>query len=656
MKAHCFERLKLLLSVYVLVLMLLSCTSPENENKVPVVSPPTLTSKPIGIVTESSTSISDNNQESGLNVEPSEQIGDGVIFEPIWSPAGDTLIVTGSLGLWLYNPDSLSSPPRLLSQYRKPVAFSPEGQIVVSGNAEGLLSLWDSETGLSFATLQHQPDYRGFVVAFSPDGSTVVSANYGGPLRLWDAATGALKEEHPYSNIIALGFESDSSLLVALAREPNNLEVWDVDSNALVTSLSGHKSSVLNAAFSANSNLLLSTEGYGHTLIWNITTHQAIETLELTSVASLSDDSNLLAWTSMGHPEATDTLVNVKNLRTQAIIEFGFPRMAIKSLAFSPGEKDLAIVTSDTVLICNLSSHDCRKTEGNFLESIVSISVSGDGQRIAFSQEYPRSEQIQVWDITTGEQLNTWEAPSAVNPVFFERNGNNLFSADMGRIRLWDINTGEQITSYSGFNDIRSAVFNQDGTVLACGGTILVNDGAQNFIRFWDLEKRELVRPDIETMAGMASDLAFLTPKDDRLASVSLYQSTVQIWDIPRGRLITSLNASSEILSIDADPLGRYLAAGTQNSLLIWNIETGSLLQEIKTNSQVLDLEFSPQGTVLAYSADASISVLDLETFTPIQNLVGHQDIVTQLAFTPDGQHIFSGSADGTLCGWWLAS
>jgi WD40 repeat protein len=536
------------------------------------------------------------------------------------------------------------------------VVFSPDGDVVISGSISGELQLWNIETGESFASLQQERDYTEILVAFSPDGATVASANYTGNLNLWDTSSGDLQERYQFSNILAIGFEADGSLLAALAKEPNNLEIWDVNSNTLVANLLGHRSSVIEAVFSINSQLLLSTEAYEHTILWNIATEEPIEILDGTSVATLRRDNVALAWTSRNRFESEPIQIKVKNLSTQEILELEFsPTFLIKSLTLSPDRQELAIVASDSLVICQLSNGECQNTENNFLESILTISLSPDGRLLAFSQEFPQSKQVQIWNMVTNDIFNQWETPSSITTLLFESDG-NILEGDSGRLRIWDIYTGEQLTSYSGFDQLYSTVFNSEGTVLACSGSVLSNTNSKNILRFWDLENRELVVSDIETPYGVARDIAFLPSETQSIAAVSLYQTSIQLWDISHGYLITSFNAESEILSIDIDPLGQFLAAGTQDSLLIWSIESNSLVGEYRTESPVLDVKFSPQQSPLAYTVGKTIYLLNLEELVANQSLIGHTDLVTELVFSSDGQYLFSGSADGTVRQWQLAN
>src|SRR5262249_40058188 len=69
------------------------------------------------------------------------------------------------------------------------VAFSPDGQTVLTGSSDGTARLWNAATGKPVAQpLQHQKGVNA--VAFRPDGRAVLTGSWDRTARLWDAASG----------------------------------------------------------------------------------------------------------------------------------------------------------------------------------------------------------------------------------------------------------------------------------------------------------------------------------------------------------------------------------------------------------------------------------------------------------------------------------
>ena len=70
------------------------------------------------------------------------------------------------------------------------VAYSPDGQRIISGSNDNTIQIWDAATG--DAVTEPLIGHTGWVwsVAYSPDGRRIVSGSDDMTIRIWDAMTG----------------------------------------------------------------------------------------------------------------------------------------------------------------------------------------------------------------------------------------------------------------------------------------------------------------------------------------------------------------------------------------------------------------------------------------------------------------------------------
>jgi WD40 repeat protein len=94
------------------------------------------------------------------------------------------------------------------------VAFSPDGQLVVSASKDSTVRVWEVATGTCRSTLEGHSDYVT-AVAFSPDGKLVASASWDNTVRVWEVIKGTcrstLEGHSDYVNAVA--FSPDSQAL-----------------------------------------------------------------------------------------------------------------------------------------------------------------------------------------------------------------------------------------------------------------------------------------------------------------------------------------------------------------------------------------------------------------------------------------------------------
>ena len=136
------------------------------------------------------------------------------------------------------------------------VAFSRDGEYLVTGSTNGTVQVWDTRTGRQRGKLgTHTRPVRGLV--FSRDGRRLASASGDGVVKLWDwDATRLGDEQKPLRTFRArvptaamtFAFSPDGRRLV-VGGEENTVHIWDLQTEQ-VQVLRGHSGDVWATAFS----------------------------------------------------------------------------------------------------------------------------------------------------------------------------------------------------------------------------------------------------------------------------------------------------------------------------------------------------------------------------------------------------------------------
>jgi len=150
-----------------------------------------------------------------------------------------------------------------------PVAISPDGQSVATGNVHHTLSVIDSYTG---ETRYRSACHDGSVtaVAWSNDGSILATGGADARVYLYDGESGRMTGQITQirSQISALAFSPDGKYLAAAGTDLS-IRVFTLADGVLVKMMFGHTKSIESLAFHPNSWLFASASRDGTVGLWN---------------------------------------------------------------------------------------------------------------------------------------------------------------------------------------------------------------------------------------------------------------------------------------------------------------------------------------------------------------------------------------------------
>jgi len=525
------------------------------------------------------------------------------------------------------------------------VAFSPNGQILATGDTNGEISLWLVATGKKLANWQaHQNWIRS--IAFSPDGTILASGSKDKTIKLWNINNyQCLQTLKEHTDEVWSVVFSPKELKLASGSNDKTVKIWNLATKECLI-FQQHTQQVQSVAFNFDGTKLASGSEDKTIRIWDINTGKCERVLEkhtgrVWSVA-FHPDNLILASSS---DDQTIRIWDINNGKCLHILKGHSGR--IWSVTFSPSGNKLASGSGDeTVKIWNTATGDLLANLHDNHHRVRCVAFSPDETILVSGCD---TQTLKLWDTNTGKCLRTLRGyTSWVRAVSFSPDGQKLASGSNDKtVRLWDIHTGECLTTLRGHSSwVRTVSFSPDGQKLASGS----NDQT---IRLWDIARGKCLK----TLIGHKDWIWWVTfSPDGEILFSSSDDRTVKIWDANSGECLKTWQPlSSWIWSIALSPNGKILATGDDDyQVRLWDIHTGQCQHICIGHSlRVQAVAFSQDGKTLASgSDDGMVRLWDVNTGQFLQEFKGHSRAVRAIAYSYDDQLLASSSDDQTIKVW----
>jgi WD40 repeat protein len=300
-----------------------------------------------------------------------------------------------------------------------------------------------------------------------------------------------------------------------------------------------------------------------------------------------------------------------------------------------------------------------------------------------------RDDVVRLWNLDDMTLLHTLRKyPCITSNIAFQPDRHHLaVGYGNGAVLLWDVATGEvartlrdiqplppdksnRCTAEDG-NDIRKVLviaFSPDGTLVAISGlaqpTSIIDTVTGS------------LRHELQAPPSVVRNLTF-SPDRKLLASSGTTNVNIHVWNTDTGQLGRVLEApdgSNMVRAMLFADNGRQLLAGrsSDSTAETWSLSADMIVDHHTIlNMSSGNWDFAPQGDIVAAGgqgthgffshsglpfwggrADPTVYIGNLNPPGQTIALRGHQDYVTSLAFSTDGDLLVSGSEDGTVRLW----
>ena len=295
-------------------------------------------------------------------------------------------------------------------------------------------------------------------VAFSPNGNYILSGSRDKTVRLWESSTGEMVRVFSghTDTVTSVGFSHGKRVFSSsLDKTVRN---WDMFTAVPGQYMSGSRG-FASAAYSVDDCYMVISDNYCVRVIdfENFHRKDLRERIlgravgELFGQVLISPDSKYVATSAISDPAGDNGGIMLWELATGELARrFGFEhRKEVAALAFSPDSHYIASGSYDhTVKLWDVATGNELRSFLGHTRWVSSVAFSPDGLHIV-SGSWDKT--LKLWSVTTGKEIRSFSGHTGtVQSVAYSPDGRHVLSGSSDEtIRLWDVDSGKGIRLFS---------------------------------------------------------------------------------------------------------------------------------------------------------------------------------------------------------------
>ncbi len=621
------------------------------------------------------------------------RLGRGCLSDMAFSPDGQHFAVGTNIGLWLYEPSTLS-PIALWETdrgYIDNVTFSPDSQWIALHRYHEAIRVWDIRNKVCIAEMEltkAQDRWGLSKPVFSQDGERLVVFNereYNRKVQSWSPQTGALLSETEILSttyVYPTCFSPDLSLLAGTcyirdSRTAEFIAVWDIETGEQVAQLDWSEERWGRLRFSPCGRFLARGGQDGRIQVWNVESGKLEETYTKHEDAQMHPyyppEGGLIA--AVVFP--SQSKMEIQHLEKDEKVDTFESQGPIPFVRFSERGTHLAYTDNYEIKIWTKGRPTDQASptiQGPTKAVTVGSLVLTPDEKTIMATYWGRKAFL--WDVLNQSVRHPTEKelPDKTYKVYLSANG-KIFATgrdeDTPKVRTFGSSESIAVIPFPESELISTEVLAPTGHRFAAV------DRDRN-IHVWERPSSSNGRnrrgnwEKCAVLIGHLKAIRTLAFDSDgkRLASISI-DRTALLWDVDTGEQITEMDLSAPVgkrigrytdVGVAFSPLGDIIAGGHRGDIMLWDATDGKTVMTIpqpEESQRAIALCFSPCGEYLASGAwwqgglqKVPIRLWKVATGENIATFWGHTTDVQCFAFSQDGTLLISGGYDGVIYLW----
>lgn len=503
----------------------------------------------------------------------------------------------------------------------------------------------NSDNYFSFTPIKGLWNKNVVSAAFSPNGSNLVTTSRDGLMYIWDVESGRVIKQIE-ANVYLVSYDKDQNVFTAVGDN----ECYTFNSKSFILENTYKFSNKIKLGTFSNEGKYLAFTTEDSVCIFDTEKYKSIFKIENTDIAriAISPNNRILALAKSVYVDSVfsysiELWNTLKRERLQSVKVKNF----VRSLAFSPNSNYLffaynwaeetdTISTIHALSVQNGEIEDWIKNPS--LGTIDEMGFNNDGT--IFSTVSINNGTARFWDLSSGELLLSVDDSYNHSKPTYSSTGDLVCKS-----QLWKhVNKSKKKIdmAYGGFaysEESNSVLVNEKDSIYTC----------------YDCSSWKPLGRWTSNSGCMRLGLS------KNYALVQDHKGYILIWDAGNGEFVSSFKAHDETCmypaTISSDEKTVISADNRTGDIIQWELSTGKRNKtikhfDLKQISFIREIVCHPDGNHIAVSTDrGNLYIIDISTSHTVK-IGEHKGLINHISFCQLGCHLISSSTDQSSIIW----